>query len=245
MITNVRMARRHCEEALPSADEAICCQEIAFGSLAMTGPLVALSLASVLAGCGLKRVDAEVVARLPLESKIELLEAENDLYIAIDRHDEAVDRALHTRDELHRARDRISEAKDARNRAEQTKDPRQVEVASLAVEEAYQKRDWLEDWVDVQWALASAEDARLDAAKGRFERAKASMCKKANIKGSEKLDMPGFEAQVKSLESRAKRKAESAEADRKKAEEVRSKWNSTRRALAQKTGGALGSAWVE
>ncbi len=204
-----------------------------------------LFLAFVSSACGLKRVDPEVVGRLPLESKIELLEAENDLYIAIDRHDEAVDRALHTRDELRRARERISEAKDARKRAKEENDPRQIEVADLAVEEAYEKRDWLDAWVDVQWALAKAEEANLDVAKGKFERAKANMCKKANVRGSEKLDMAAFDAQVKGLEARAKRIADDAEAERKKAEEVRTRWNTTRRSLAQKTGGALGSAWVE
>ena len=191
-----------------------------------------------LSACGLKRVPPEVITRLPLENKIELLEAENDFYIAVDRHDEATDRALHTRDELRQARARIGEAKDARSRIKsESNDPRQAEVADLAVEEAYEKRDWLESWVGVQWALVSVEDANLEVAQARFEKAK--------VQGSEKLDMAAFEAQVKSLEAKAKHKAEDAEADRKKAEDVRGKWNATRRALAQKTGGALGSPWVE
>ena len=208
--------------------------------------LLAALAALVLGGCGIKRVPPEVISRLPLENKIELLEAENDFYIAIDRHDEATDRALHTRDELRQARDRIGEAKDARSRIKsESNDSRQYEVADLAVEEAYEKRDWLESWVDVQWALVKAEDANLDVARARFEKSKVALCKKAKVQGSEKLDMAAFEAQVKSLEERAKRIAEDAEAQRKKAEDVRGKWNATRRALAQKTGGALGSPWVE
>jgi hypothetical protein len=207
--------------------------------------IAGLVLAVTISGCGIKRVDPEVVARLPLENKIELLEAENDFYIAVDRHDEAVDRALHTREDYRRARERISEAKDARSRAKDSNDPRQIDVANMAVEEAYEKRDWLDSWLDVQWALVAAEEANLDTARGRYERAKAALCRKANVKGSEKLDMASFDSQVKKLEERAKRIAQDADNERKKAEEVRAKWNTTRRALAQKTGGALGSPWVE
>ncbi len=215
------------------------------GSSVRASPRWVLAPLVVLAGCGLKRISPDIVQRLPVEAKIQLLEAENDLYIAIDRHDEAVDRALHTRDELRRARDRIGEAKDARKRAREGGDAREIEVADLSVEEAYQKRDWLDDWVEVQWDYAAAEEASLEAARARFERAKASLAKKANVEGSEKLSSEAFENQVRKLEARAKEKLAEADAERKKAEESRTKWNTTRRALAQKTGGALGSPWVE
>lgn len=206
---------------------------------------IAMAFAAALFGCGLKRVSPDVVTRLPIEAKIELLEAENDLYAAIDRYDEAVDRALHTREELRRARARIGEAKEARSRASDAKDPRQREISALAVEEAHQKRDFLDEWVEVQWALVEVEEANLDVGRARYEHAKAILAKKTNTQGSEKLDPASFEVQVKRYAERAQAVLAVAEARRKRAEEVRSGWNTTRRALAQKTGGALGSAWVE
>ena len=39
------------------------------------------------AGCGPKRVPTDLINRLPYEARIELLEAENDLALAIDHLD--------------------------------------------------------------------------------------------------------------------------------------------------------------
>jgi hypothetical protein len=52
----------------------------------MTRHLVfAIALAAT-TGCGIKRVPLNVLDKLPYEAKIELLEAENDLALAVDRH---------------------------------------------------------------------------------------------------------------------------------------------------------------
>ena len=43
------------------------------------------SLVLLASGCGLRRVPMDVLEKLPYEAKIELLEAENDLALAVDR----------------------------------------------------------------------------------------------------------------------------------------------------------------
>ena len=58
------------------------------------------------AGCGLRHVPLDVLEKLPYEAKIELLEAENDLALAVDRLDEARAEVARARDQIRRGKDR-------------------------------------------------------------------------------------------------------------------------------------------
>lgn len=207
-------------------------------------PLLLL-LGSGLAGCGLLRVDEGAVARLPLESKLDLIEAENDLFIAIDSVDEAANRVLETKDDYKNADKRIAEADEALKNAEAAKDPKQVEVAKLSVQESKDKKEFLSSWVDVMWAMLDLEKAKLELARGRYERNRAQAVKKANVEGAQKITLADFDKQVAALEAEVKAQTAAAQKQNAAAEKVRGTWYATRRALSAKTGGAQGSAWVE
>ncbi len=74
------------------------------------------------AGCGGKygrTVPNDMVNKLTYENKIDLVEAENDLFVAYDKVDEAENEILRTRDQIRRAKkseslasDEIGQAKD-------------------------------------------------------------------------------------------------------------------------------------
>jgi hypothetical protein len=206
--------------------------------------LCALSLTG-LCGCGHSKVSDKSLAALPLEAKLDLIEAENDLFIAIDAVDESANRVLETRDEYDKSRERIREAREALKLADGSKDPKHVEIAELSLQESKQRRVWLDAWLDVQWALLDAEKAKLELARGRYERAQAQTVKKANVAGAEKIDLSDFERRVAKLEEKTKRMADRAQREGQSAEKVKSAWNATRRTLSQMTGGGQGSAWVE
>jgi len=201
--------------------------------------------ACLLAGCGLKRVDEAAVARLPLESKLDLIEAENDLFIAIDAVDEAANRVLETKEDYKNADKRIAEAEDALEHAEAAKDPKLIEVGKLSVQESKDKREFLSSWVDVMWAMLDLEKAKLELARGRYERFRAQAVKKANVEGAQNVDVADYDAQVAALEAKVKELTADAQKQNAAAEKVRGTWYATRRALSSKTGGAQGSAWVE
>ncbi len=77
----------------------------------------------LLAACGPRygmRVPDEMVKKLPYETRIELLEAENDLALAIDKVDEASSEIVRARDNIRRARSR---AQDAEKELERADDP--------------------------------------------------------------------------------------------------------------------------
>jgi hypothetical protein len=190
-------------------------------------------------------VDESAVARLPLESKLDLIEAENDLFIAIDSVDEATNRLGETRDDYHNADNRIAEAKEALKNAEQANDPKLIEIGKLSVQESKDRKDFLDSWVDVMSAMLDVERVKLELARARYEKNRAQAVKKANVEGAQKITVADFDKQVAGLEADVKKALEKAQAQNVAAEKVRGTWYATRRVLASKTGGAQGSPWVE
>ncbi len=207
--------------------------------------LFALACALLLGGCGLLRVDERAVALLPLESKLDLIEAENDLFIAIDAVDEAANKVNETKDDYANADRRIGEAKEALAQAEEAKDAKLVEVGKLSLQESRDRKEFLSYYVDVMWALLDVEKAKLDLARARYERTRAQAVKKANVAGAQDVNLKDFDAQVVAWEAEVKARTQKASLANTAAEKVRGTWYATRRVLAQKTGGAQGSPWVE
>src|SRR5688572_19222811 len=102
--------------------------------------VLTLGALAALTGCGVKKVPLDVLSKLPYEAKIELLEAENDLAVAIDKVDEAHSEMLRHRDGIRRARERLSAAE---REVGEAKDEVSREVARLAVKEGNARVDYL------------------------------------------------------------------------------------------------------
>jgi hypothetical protein len=192
--------------------------------------------------CGLKRVPGNVLDKLPYEAKIELLEAENDLALAVDRLDEARNEVARARDQIRRSKDRLSAAKDEVGNAH---DPLSKEVAQLAVSESEKRVDYLRAHQRVNGKDEDLADKNLGCAFARYEQSRLAAARKAKLEGSEKLDPAQFEAQVKECEAgyaemKVKMKETSAEADK-----FRTEWDAARATLAKKTFDARASPYVE
>ena len=84
----------------------------------------------VLTGCGVKRVPDSIIEKLPYEARIDLLEAENDLAIAVDKLDETRNEVTRTKEQIRRSKDRLSAANGEVGSAS---DSTSKEVARLAV----------------------------------------------------------------------------------------------------------------
>lgn len=205
----------------------------------------ALLALAALSACGHARVSEKSLAALPLEAKLDLIEAENDLFIAIDAVDEVANRVLETKEDYEKSDERIGEAKEALKLADASNDKNHLAIAELSLQESKERRAYLDAWLSVQWALLDAEKAKLELARGRYERVQAQTVKKANVAGAEKINLADFDRRVTSLEANAKKAAARAQKEAESAEKVKSIWSATRRTLAQKTGGGQGSAWVE
>ena len=134
--------------------------------------VVLLAAAAAVTGCAGaygRRVPDSLVSKLPFETRIELLEAENDLGVAIDKRDEAQNEVLRARDGLRRAKARLSAAHDEVGRA---KDDLSKEVATLAVAEAEARVDYLRAQQDVNVRRADLEELALRCAQARYELAR-------------------------------------------------------------------------
>jgi hypothetical protein len=203
--------------------------------------LISAALA-LLSGCGVRRVPGDVLSKLPYEAKIELLEAENDLAVAIDKVDEAHSEMLRHRDAIRRAKDRLSAAE---REVGDSKDDVSREVARLAVKEGDARVEWLRARQQVNVWEERIADKAMWCAQARFELARLTAAKKYKLEGSESLNQADFEGQVKDCDARV----EALRAEQKKeidaAEKVRSKWDENKAALAKKTFDARASPYVE
>lgn len=201
-----------------------------FGALALT------------AGCGIRRVPGDVLSKLPYEAKIELLEAENDLAVAIDKVDEAHNEMLRARDGIRRARARLSAAE---REVGEARDDVSREVARLAVKEGEARVEYLRARQRVNVTEERIVDVALTCAQGRFELARLAAAKKAKLEGSERLNQADFEDQVKRCDARVEAMRAEQKKEAEEAEKEKEKWDQEKAALAKKTFDARASPFVE
>lgn len=200
------------------------------------------ALALLAAGCGLRRVPLDVLEKLPYEAKIELLEAENDLALAVDRLDEARAEVTRARDQIRRGKDRYSAARDEVSAAA---DSNSKEVAELAVIEAEKRVEWLRAKQRVNVREEDLAEQNLVCAQARYEVSRLTAARKAKLEGSETLEPEKFEAQLKSCEEDYAGLKEKAKETGAEAETMRADWDQARSALAKKTFDARASPFVE
>jgi len=199
----------------------------------------------LLSACGpryAKKVPNDLVTKLPYEVRIELLEAENDLGVAVDQRDEAESEVLRTRNAIRRARDRknaaereVGEAHDAVSR----------EVARLAVDEAGARIEYLRARQDVNLAVQERDELALQCAWATYELAKLNAARKAKVMGAEKQPLKEFEEQPRQCQAEVVNKQLRVTQENKKAEKVKSDWETKKTALARKTFDARASPYVE
>lgn len=197
----------------------------------------------LLTGCGLRRVPDAVLEKLPYEARIELLEAENDVALAVDRLDEAHNEVLRTRDQLRRGRDRL---KAAEREVGAAQDQTSRTVAELAVAEGEARVEWLRARQRVNVAKEEASEISKTCALAKYETARLAIARKAKLQGSETLEPAAFEQQVKDCEAKlAEHQASEVKTLEQEAQAMRTTWDQTKDALAKKTFDARASPWVE
>jgi len=206
---------------------------------------VLLPTCLLLAACGPKygrRVPDDLVKKLPYEIRIELLEAENNLAVAIDKVDEAQNEILRTRDALRRAKDRRSAAKDEVSSAS---DAPSRDVAELAVEEANLRVDYLRARQKVNQANEDLVRLALRCAFAEFEMARLQAARKAKVEGSERLAPEDFDNQVKRCKEEVTADRQDMKEQEAEAATAKTEWEKTKTALAKKTFDARASPFVE
>jgi hypothetical protein len=199
-------------------------------------------LALAAGGCGAKRVPNDVLEKLPYESRIELLEAENELALAVDHLDESHNEVLRTREAIQRAKDRRSSAK---SEVGDAKDAVSKEVAELAVEEADARVEYLRARQKVNAANEDLQGVELRCARERFELARVTVARRAKVKGAEGLTPEKFEKQVKSCEADVADRRKEMKETIQSAELAKVAWEKRKTVLAKKTFDARASPYVE
>ncbi|PZR11895.1 MAG: hypothetical protein DI536_16305 [Archangium gephyra] len=208
----------------------------------MTRILCVIALGALATGCGIRRVPLNVLEQLPYEARIELLEAENDLALAVDRLDEAKAEVQRTVEQIRRGKDRYS---DARSEVGDAADAPSREIAELAVIEADKRVEWLRAKQRVNVREEELAEQGFTCAEARYELARLTAARKAKLEGSERLDPADFDNQLKRCEADFAELKEKSKESNKEAETMRADWDTARAALAKKTFDARASPFVE
>ncbi|MCP3162948.1 hypothetical protein [Myxococcus qinghaiensis] len=207
--------------------------------------IVLLTLPLFLAACGPSygmKVPGSLVKKLPFEVRIELLEAENELALAVDKVDENNNEIDRARDNIRRARSRQEAAEDEVDRAT---DEVSREVAKLAIEESEARVEYLRAKQRLSVGLRDVSELARNCAFAKFEFAKLTAARKAKVEGSEKLDPKEFEEQVAECEAEVKEELADLSEEQKEEKTTREAWEAKKTALAKKTFDARASPYVE
>lgn len=209
-----------------------------------TAPLVL----ALLAACGASlsyRVNPDSVRALPVEERLDLLDAENDLFGALDQRDDAVQALDDAREAYARTGRQLGTAQKDLDKAEDENDHQGVVVGRLAVEEAKAHRRWADRAIDLAKDKVQIASAYVLVAEARYEQAKAEAVLRAKVKGASDVKIADYREQVKHFLARAKDVERELKVDTADADKVRAKWADLSRKLSELTGGAQGTPWVE
>lgn len=204
-----------------------------------------LAAAAALAGCGARlslRVPPGAIAELPLERKLTLLDAENELLAAQDARETQEERWVRARDGIEDARRHRSEAEALRARAKRASGP--LEAWDAAVREAEARVRWADADDDLQAAELKASDGLLLVAQARYELARAAEVEAAALPGSAGVKAADYQLQVEKLQRAAAERVAAAAKQRAEAQQVKEKWQAARAELQRASGGGQGSAWT-
>lgn len=209
----------------------------------MKRALCVLSLVGVACGPAYgKRVPDDMLKKLPYESRIDLLEAENNLAVAIDKVDEAENEISRSRDGIRRAKDRRGAAEDEVGKAT---DDVSKDVAKLAVDEADARVDYLKARQKVNVKMLDVEKLALRCAFAEFEVARLGAARKAKVEGSEKLAPEDFDNQVKECKAEVAARRQEMKEQEQDSSQAKDVWEKKKTELAKKTFDAKASPYVE
>jgi hypothetical protein len=203
---------------------------------------IAIAMTLLGASCGIKRLPENLIERLPYESKIELLEAENDLALAVDELEQTQAEISRAKINLQRAKERLDAAEFEKRRAETEATK---EIAALAIDEATLRVEFLRATQNVNLKNEAYDTQGLRCAEGRYELAKLLAARKAKIEGSEKFEPAVFENQIKDCEATQLELKEKNKLTTEELTLVRGKWEQAKQNLAKKTFDARASVYIE
>jgi len=199
----------------------------------------------LLAGCGGKygrTVPDDLVNKLTYEDKVDLVEAENDLFVAYDRVDDAENEILRTRDQIRRAKRSESLASEEIGLA---RDQVSKELAQLARDEAQARVEYLRAKQELNVRTRELDELNRTCAITRYQLARLNAVRKVKVPGSERYDPKEFEHQSKQCEGDLAERKKAAKPEQERMEKARAEWEKKRDVVARKTFDARASPFVE
>jgi len=192
-----------------------------------------------------KTVPRSLLAGLSVENKLALFEAENELAIAWDEHEQAVHKILEVKAAMSEAQEQVSISREDKARAEQKKNAKGAQVSASAIKSYSAKVDYLDAVLDAARVRLRVKEAVVVVAEAQFELVKARLIKKNSVDGAQNIKLPDFEQQVERCVKRVRQRQQELAAVEKHVAEVKKPYLAQRDQLDKMSGGGLGSPWAE
>jgi hypothetical protein len=188
-------------------------------------------------------VPRAAVASLPLEQRLTLLDAESDVLAAQDARDRQ-------EEELQKADVRIADAEARLNASRRALDAAvrnatNQDIAKAAVEEAEARRKYAEQSAALERRLLGVSDLSVELAKARFELARAKEVDTAGQSGRYGVHVADFQHQAEAISKSVEERMQEGEHERAAVTDAQQTWKTAAQQLANLTGGAQGSVWVQ
>jgi hypothetical protein len=189
------------------------------------------------------RVPEKAVDSLPLERRLTLLDAESDLLAAQDARDAQEENTLSALDSVKEAERRVNVAEDGLIKEEDAKG--NVDVAKAVVVEATSRRDYTRSDLALQRARLATTDAELLQAQAQFELVKATQVVESGEGAKYSVKVESYKRQVDRIVAFVQEQTDKEKKAQATADDKQKAWKTVAEQLAQMTGGAQGSVWVQ
>jgi hypothetical protein len=210
------------------------------------GSLVGLLATTSLGGCAAhltEHVPSEAIAKLPLECRLTLLDAESEVLAAQDVRDAQEEATAAARESVAVADRRVDTAETNLKKARSANE--NVDIANAAVTEAESRLAYARADDELQHARLETTDAALLLAQARFEFARAHEVDAAGQSGVWSVRVQAYTDQVARISRHLDETKLAEQRVQTNADESRKAWSGASEKLAGLTGGAQGSVWVQ
>ena len=200
-----------------------------------------------LGGCGTLSytIQTEDFIELSSDNKVLLFDAENEIAMVMDAHDELQKEIFMIKRDIRLTNKQLEAAEIALDKASDEDNVKAEQVAELAVSVFLKKLTYLDEKLEIANEKYDTHEVVLHVALAKYELAKAMLVRKFNLADAQDIEIVDFEEQIKDFEEDAQERTASFAELEQSAEALKKDWLAERDKLARASGGGWGSPWVE
>lgn len=182
---------------------------------------------------------------IPLENKVPLFDAENQLWVELDQKERSLRRIKDVDGEIKRMGKLISLARGGLSGAKRKKNAEQANIAKMAIDNYKLKADYLKERKKLLQVRAVYFDKKYNVARAEFELEKALIIKSYKPNQSKRIKVASFEKQLEKFEKIERKYLETIGQQDQKTKAAKGRWLRSKDELYRVSDGSAGNPWLE